>query len=146
MFLQVHSNCDMTAPHYQSMYLSILGFSFGGLLACGIVAKLWQAALDPGLLQRNLCCITFGQPIIAISSVQRAFQMFPYLQNTIHLIYDKEDVIPALIQYHSVGCTIYGTQLIQGQSKQSDSALNLERKCTVVSVVHMNCSSGMIIV
>ncbi len=88
----------------------IAGFSFGGLLACSIAAKLCRTTLDPCLLQRNLCCITFGQPLIAIPFVQKTVEMFPHLEKAIHLVYDKEDIIPGLMHYHTVGCSL-GTQV-----------------------------------
>ncbi len=50
--------------------------------------------------------------------------MFPHLRSTIHLVYDKEDIIPGLMHYHTVGCSY---SVAQNQQLASTS----ERKFTV---------------
>lgn len=115
--------------------LYFTGFSFGGMLACSIAAKLWSISLDHGLLQRSLCCITFGQPMISIPYVQKIAQLYPKLEQTIHLVLNKEDLIPGLMHYHGIGCTLKGISLQQSQAKQLEPSTNPERAITVIKTL-----------
>ena len=88
-----------------------VGFSFGGMLACCVAANLWEETyVNIDTLQKNVICITFGQPMINIPFVQEAIKHFPQLRNTIHLIYDKEDIFPLVFRYFSIGCIHYKGQ------------------------------------
>ena len=68
------------------MLLSVFknsGFSFGGMLACNVTAKLWRETYASVGLLKNVICISFGQPLIKIPSVQEAVQDFPGLEEMI---------------------------------------------------------------
>lgn len=101
------------------------------MLACSVAAKLWSTALDPSLLQRNLCCITFGQPIISLPYVKKMAKHFPKLEETIHLVLNKEDIIPGLMHYHSIGCMLTGIQQVKNEPKPLESSVNEETAVTV---------------
>lgn len=78
---------------------SCIGFSFGGMLACCIAARLWKESVIPiDVLEDRVICITFGQPLIAISYVQDTINTITKFENTIHAIYDQEDVFPRLLR------------------------------------------------
>ena len=86
----------------------IIGFSYGGMLACCVTSYLWRAGflLSIALLQKNVTCITFGQPLINIPYVSNTILRFPELEETIHLILDKQDKVPGLLHYLQVGCIL----------------------------------------
>lgn len=78
------------------------------MLACCVAANLWEETyVSIDTLQKNVICITFGQPMINIPFVQEAIKHFPQLRNTIHLIYDKEDTFPLVFRYFNIGCIHY---------------------------------------
>ena len=45
-----------------------------------------------------MICITFGQPPIDIPYVQETINNNPKFENTIHSIYDQEDIFPKLLR------------------------------------------------
>ena len=88
------------------MYLT--GFSFGGMLACCVAANLWKSShISATTLEQSVVCITFGQPLIKIKFFQEVAKDCPGLENTIHSIFWKEDVIPQILRYFGVGCINY---------------------------------------
>ena len=83
----------------------IIGFSFGGMLACCNAARLWtETCINIHDLKKNVLCITFGQPLVAIPYVQEAVKKYAEFENTIHSVYDQEDIFPKLLHYYSTGC------------------------------------------
>ena len=83
----------------------MLGFSFGGMLACYVAANLWKMSFISGdLLEKNVICITFGQPLIPVPYVEEAIKDFPQFETTIHAVYDKDDFFPRVLYYYNVGC------------------------------------------
>ena len=76
-----------------------VGFSFGGILAqlCG--TYLWSLqGICRELLERNLLCITFGQPIFSLSkAISIADRVVEKRQ--FHAIYIPDDRIPMLLSY-----------------------------------------------
>ena len=114
--------------------LLLTGFSFGGVLATCVAAKLWCKALDSQLLKRNLCCITFGQPIITVSTVAAVANTFPDLNSILHLVYDKEDTFPGLMHHHAVGCTLDGMRFAIRQHEEHASS-SPDRQVTVSTVL-----------
>ena len=80
----------------------ILGFSFGGVLACYIAACLWEESfLSIKQLQSSLTCITFGQPFLEIPYIKEAINHFCDLKYTFYNVYDEEDLFPFLVQYYA---------------------------------------------
>lgn len=78
------------------------------MLACCVAANLWKETyVSIDTLQKNVICITFGQPMINIPFVEIAIKHFPQLRNIIHMIYDKEDVFPFVFRYFNLGCIHY---------------------------------------
>lgn len=102
----------------------VVGFSFGGMLACCVTTKLWReptSALNTALLRNNVTCITFGQPLIRIPYVQETIEVFPLLEQTIHLVLNKEDYIPGLLHYYEIGCRMKAIALAQSTGKSTTS-------------------------
>ena len=103
----------------------IIGFSFGGLLACYVAAYIWRAScLDVARLQRNVMCITFGQPLFSIPYVQEMIQIYPAFEQTLHLILDKEDIIPPILCYFGIGCILKSHALAKSASIPVKAATN----------------------
>lgn len=85
------------------------------MLACYNAARLWdKAVISVDVLEKNVACITFGQPHLPISYVQETLRKYAKFENTIHSIYDEEDIFPKLL------CSTYGHYL---QSETSMRAL-----------------------
>ena len=109
-----HSGLGSVMAHSESsmqtiitdMLLFHVGFSFGGMLACCVAANIWKKSfLSPQVLEKNMICITFGQPLMGIAFVQEVIRMFPVFENTIHSVLDKRDLVPRILRYFTVGCT-----------------------------------------
>ena len=78
----------------------ILGFSFGGMLACCNTARIWkETCFGIEFLEKNVLCVTFGQPLLANPYVQGAIEEYPMFEKNIHTVYDSEDVFPILLRY-----------------------------------------------
>lgn len=80
------------------------GFSFGGMLACYNAARLWkETCISVDILEKNVVCITFGQPMLAIPYVDKTIASYTKFEATIHAIYDQEDVFPKLLRNDYTG-------------------------------------------
>ena len=76
--------------------------------------------LSVALLQKNVTCITFGQPLINIPFVENTLARFPELEDTIHLVLDKQDKVPGLFHYFQVGCILKAQEKLKDQSAPLD--------------------------
>ena len=78
-----------------------VGYSFGGMLACYVAANLWKencVTLD--VLQRNVICITFGQPLIELPFVNNATGRFSEaFKRSVHTYFSHDDPLPFLLRY-----------------------------------------------
>jgi len=73
--------------------VSIAGFSFGSLLALYLAALIWKLHyLSADLLKENFVCITFGQPIINLPTVQEITEECLEFESVVHSIFTKADV------------------------------------------------------
>ena len=63
-----------------------------------VTASLWRVPnlLSSELLQRNVCCIAFGLPLLNLPHIQEAIDESPELASTVHSFYVKNDVFPQL--------------------------------------------------
>lgn len=87
------------------------------MLACYNVARLWDKAfISVDVLEKNVTCITFGQPLLTIPYVQETIKKYTKFENTIHSIYDEEDVFPRLL------CSTY-CEYLQPDRETSTRAL-----------------------
>ena len=78
----------------------VIGFSFGGLLACTVAACVWDSPyISSDLLKENLACITFGQPHVTLQIVQKVAMQRPDLASTIHTVYSQDDCVPQLMRF-----------------------------------------------
>lgn len=69
------------------------------MLACCNAARLWKETfIGVDVLEKNVICITFGQPLMTIPYVQEAVQNHANFENTIHSIFDQEDIFPRLLR------------------------------------------------
>lgn len=79
--------------------------------------------LSVALLQKNVTCITFGQPLITIPFIESTLARFPELEDTIHLVLDKLDKVPGLFHYFQVGCILKAQEKLKDQSAPLDKTL-----------------------
>lgn len=88
------------------------------MLASCVTSYLWRAGflLSTDLLQKNVMCVTFGQPLISIPYVMSTIQKFPSLENTIHLILNKQDKVPSILHYYQMGCILEGQGTLEATS------------------------------
>ena len=83
----------------------VSGFSFGGLLACLLAAKIWKlGGVDADVLKNKLNCITFGQPQLPIRSIQEVAARFPDFASNIHAVYLEEDMVPRVLKFLNKSC------------------------------------------
>jgi hypothetical protein len=79
------------------------GFSFGGLLACCVMANLWQESrISADILLKQATCITFGVPFMKIQLIDQVLRMSPDLKKSVHSVYLKEDLFPQIMGYVSL--------------------------------------------
>ena len=74
-----------------------IGFSFGGLIAMVIAAKIWDL---PHVSMHNLHrlkCITFGQPQISMTLVEQIVDRFPEFVESVHALYLESDAFPRVM-------------------------------------------------
>lgn len=120
-------------------YFEHLGFSFGGMLACYVAANLWKMSFISGdVLEKNVVCITFGQPLIPIPYVEEAIKNFPQFEATIHAVYDKDDFFPRVLYYYNVGCKHYydSNQAIKTFSQTVDRPQAASLLASNTTVIH----------
>ena len=92
----------MYGVEFPQCIASIAGFSFGGLLALSLAALLWKLPyfeFSTDLLKENFVCITFGQPIISLPTVQEIAEECPEFESVMHSIFAKADVVPQLMKF-----------------------------------------------
>ena len=78
----------------------LAGFSFGGILAHLCAINLWHLSQDicSELLERNLLCITFGQPITSLPKMKN-FEARLADKSRFHAIYITDDKVPRMLKY-----------------------------------------------
>ena len=78
------------------------------MLASAVTSHLWNAGflLSVALLEKNVMCVTFGQPLINIPYVTETIQRFPALRETIHLVMNSQDKVPGILHYLQIGCIV----------------------------------------
>ena len=70
-----------------------------------MAAVLWETSyIAPHVLQKNMVCITYGQPLISVKLIQDVIQKFKGFETSIHSMFDAEDVVPRLLGYLGVEC------------------------------------------
>ena len=70
----------------------------GASLACTVVASMLQGnLLGQDVITESLACITFGQPLSAIVSLEKLFSEREYLKKCFHYVYVSEDTLPMLL-------------------------------------------------
>ena len=107
------------------------------MLACYVAATLWKKSFISGdVLEKNVVCITFGQPLIAIPFVEEVIKDFPQFEATIHAIYDKDDFFPRVLYYYRVGCKHYfDSNQAMKTLRRSPRAASLVTSDTVVIIL-----------
>ena len=95
---------SMVYQYNLSFYNNIVGFSFGGILAQLCDLYLWSLSqgICPELLERNLLCITFGQPMISLPKIAYYADRIVD-KNRFHAIYISDDKVPTLLSYLDPG-------------------------------------------
>lgn len=76
----------------------ILGFSFGGSLAqlCAVQLYSLSQSICPELLEKNLLCVTFGQPIMSELVPEPVTGNLD--RSRFHAIYIADDAIPRVLR------------------------------------------------
>ena len=68
-------------------------------MACCNAARLWKESfLGVDVLVKNVLCITFGQPLLAIPYIEETIINNPKFEGTLHCIYDLDDTFPRLLR------------------------------------------------
>ena len=77
-------------------------------MALSVTASLWQQPnlLSSDLLQRNVCCIAFGLPLLNLPHIQETIDESPEFASTIHSFYVKNDIFPQLNVFFDPACEI----------------------------------------
>jgi len=79
-----------------------IGFSFGGLIAVAIAAKIWNLPHVSMQNLRRLKCITFGQPQIRMMSVEQVVDRFPEFVESVHALYLEMILFLVLLHHLTV--------------------------------------------
>ena len=75
------------------------------MLACYAAACIWKmASTSTNVLEKNMICITFGQPFLSLPLLEEAIANFPQLAGILHQVYQTDDVLPGLMHYFRAGC------------------------------------------
>ncbi len=99
---------------------SVTGFSFGGLLAKAVAARMWrEPLLSVESLQENLACITLGAPMITLPVVTMAMEEAPQFGNTVHSIMLNSDPIPNLFMFLDPRCEEVGSEVLLPSFRKS---------------------------
>lgn len=73
------------------------------MLACYVAANLWKencVTLD--VLQRNVICVTFAQPLIGLPFVDGVTDRFSdAFKHSVHAYFSHEDPLPFVLRYFS---------------------------------------------
>ena len=81
------------------IYIHVLvGFSFGGMLACCVAARLWHSTTNRDVLLERVICITFAQPFLQIKMVEEQIEICQQFRKCIHSIFNKADLVPLMIR------------------------------------------------
>ena len=85
---------------YVHCVFTSVGHSFGGALACTVMANMVcdNDIINQEVMKMNMCCITFGQPLIADDTLAEMMAQKEQLHGCVHHIY-TEDVVPTLLRY-----------------------------------------------
>lgn len=94
-----HFSYNCVAIYVVVIYISA-GFSFGGTLAQLCATHLWSLSqsICPELLEKNLLCITYGQPIISLPRIED-FAHVNADKSRFYAIYISDDIIPMVMRY-----------------------------------------------
>ena len=92
---------------------SVIGFSFGGLLAKAVAARMWrEPLLSVESLQENVACITLGAPMITLPVVTMAMEEAPQFGSTVHSIMLDSDPIPKFCMFLDPRCEEVGSEVL----------------------------------
>lgn len=86
-----------------------------------MAAMIWKYSHVPlQLLESNIACITFGQPLVRIPLVQSVIQKFERFKTTIHSVMNQDDILPRLLRYLTVE-SLRSSQTAEGESSPAAS-------------------------
>ena len=82
------------------------GFSFGGSLAqlCGVTLYSQSQGVCSELLERNLLCVTFGQPVLSLPGTTGSADKI-INKSRFHAVYIANDKLPRLLSHMDPACT-----------------------------------------
>ena len=94
--------------------MHLIGFSFGGLLACSVTARLFQQPyLTSDQLAGSLMCITFGQPLISMQEIKETAHRLPLFKSVLHCIFTEDDIFPHLMRYTELELSTFSDDVPQ---------------------------------
>ena len=68
-------------------------------MAVYIAASIWRTSyISKDVLEKNVVCITYGQPVVAIGYINQVAEKSPQFKSTIHSIFSTEDAIPHMMR------------------------------------------------
>ena len=97
-----------------------VGFSFGGMLACCVAARLWQSTTDQDVLLQRVICITFGQPFLHIKMVEDQIRICPKFEKSIHSVFNKDDFVPLMIGCLGLAVLVQPLSLVKALGASSE--------------------------
>jgi hypothetical protein len=119
--------------HYRVV---LTGFSFGGLLACCVMANLWQdSRISAEVLLKQTTCIIFGAPFIKIQLIDQVLKMFPDLKKSIHSVFLKDDLFPQIMGYVSLAEPKEKKIPLQGNEESRQGATSMLARAKRVRVM-----------
>lgn len=93
--------------------IAFIGFSFGGLLAKAVSARMWrEPLLSVESLQENIACISLAAPMITLPVVTMAMEETPQFGSTVHSIVLNSDPIPKLTMFLDPRCEEVGSETL----------------------------------
>lgn len=113
-----------------------VGFSFGGMLACCVMANLWQESqISAEDLQKQAMCITFGQPFMKIQLVDEVLRICPEFKKSIHSVFLKDDLFPQIMGYVSLSATSQHRE--QTASRNASQAPDGTKQVCLLLLLHI---------
>ena len=131
--------CHNTSNDSLIYKLYPIGFSFGGILANLCATHLWSLSqgICPELLEKNLLCITFGQPIISLPRTTDKVAD----KRRFHAIYISDDIIPRMMRYLDPGYTEFTAEHLLERFRRENNPNEVYSFVTVHELHVILCSS-----
>ena len=99
-----------------------------------MAAGIWNSSvISPEEFKSRVICITFGQPLISIPFVENIIESSCDFRESVHLIFDDNDVIPRLLRFTNFTKTQSGACI-----EKADLIRSSPSACTAMQVSCVN--------